>query len=55
MSYNNSREPAASVGGPIILLFVIVATATAAVFSTGLAGPTDRRVAVVLPSVDKAR
>lgn len=55
MSYNNSRETAASLGGPIILLFVIVATATAAIFSAGLAGPTDRRVAVVLPSIDISR
>jgi hypothetical protein len=55
MSYNPSPKPAASLGGPIILLFVIVATATIAFFSTGLAGPADRRVAVVLPSIDRAR
>ncbi len=55
MSYNNSREPVASLGGAIILLFLIVALATAASFSTGLAGPTDRRITVVLPAVDQAR
>jgi hypothetical protein len=53
MSLNNSSEPAASLGGPIILLFLIVALATTAIFSTGL-GPRDR-IAVVLPAVDHTR
>ncbi|CAN7695209.1 hypothetical protein LJR098_002406 [Rhizobium sp. LjRoot98] len=55
MSYNNSHEPAASLGGPLILLFVIVATATVAILSEGRSGHKERRVAVVLPSVDETR
>jgi hypothetical protein len=51
MSYNHSQEPGASLGGLIVILFFIVA-ATTAIFSTGLAGPADRRVTVVLPASD---
>lgn len=55
MSYQNSSERTASLVGPIIWLFVIVATATAAIFSTGISGSTDRRGMVVLPAIVQAR
>ena len=51
MSYDQSPKTASSLGGLVFFLLIVMVGLTAAAFSTGIAGTSERGVQVVVPVV----